>query len=368
MGIDPHGAGGLNDAPACAHPPVPIHVKSSASRGERASSRMWRIHAWGPSMIRNRGWLGACLAFAAVGAFAADSPAVPAKHDVPFLGGFLKETRIVYPLRLGDWKATGEHLYDEQDAGVSVRYVNSDDPTGWIDVYLYPAGVLSEEELAHAAGVEREGIRQAHSQAGQHGPDLGALDRFAFTVPSSGGKRDEQHGYSFDLTMDEGGKPFSSAMTLMLERLYFIKGRYSIPADARSRTETRERLQQFMARLLPRLELTSSGECWMPLPIERLQPGQPDPTGALATMGDPKPRHFVMADRVLSRDPGSMEAQVMMTVGMSMQDRLFPGCDGSTPSNPDVSDGMREIRLEYPSPDPGRAPVETPPVPQVDQG
>ena len=88
----------------------------------------------------------------------------------------------------------------------------------------------------------------------------------------------------------------------------------------------------------------------MPLPIERLEPNQPDPKDPMATMGAPTPVHFVLKDRVVSRDPGSVEARFMMTIGMSLHHRLFPGCNGSEPENPVVPEGMREIRLEYPTP------------------
>ena len=45
----------------------------------------------------------------------------------PFLGGFLKETRILYPLRHDGWEAQGEHLYDVQALGASVRAPRSMD-------------------------------------------------------------------------------------------------------------------------------------------------------------------------------------------------------------------------------------------------
>jgi hypothetical protein len=297
-------------------------------------------------MFRHGVWLGVCLALLAPSVVAADAPVPAHSEKRPFLGGFLKETRIVYPLQLGQWKAQGEHLYEDQRFGVSVRYLDPGEKGSWIDLYFYPAGVLPEEEVGRIAGLERDGIRQAHAKDGQP-PDLGDLGRFAFTNASSEGKGEERHGYAFDLTMDDDGRAFSSAMTLLVDRLYFIKGRYSVPADRDSRARTREKLQHFMAQLLPRLEISSSGECWMPLPIEGLEPSQPDPNDAMATMGAPTPVHFVLKDRVVSREPASPEAKVMMFVGMSLHDRLFPGCDGNAPLNPDVPDGMREIRLEY---------------------
>ena len=39
----------------------------------------------------------------------------------PLLGGFLQQSRILYPLQVGEWNATAEHLYEDQQHGVSIR-------------------------------------------------------------------------------------------------------------------------------------------------------------------------------------------------------------------------------------------------------
>ena len=90
----------------------------------------------------------------------------------------------------------------------------------------------------------------------------------------------------------------------------------------------------------------------MRLPIEQLAAGLAAADGSVLSMKtNGQATEFVYPDRVLARDPGSIGAKVAMALGMSMQGRIFAGCDGSDPLNPDVPDGMREIRIEYRAPD-----------------
>lgn len=235
-------------------------------------------------------------------------------HAHPFLGGFLRESRIVYPLTVGEWQAVGEHLYEDQEYGVSVRYAHGSDVDRWIDVYFYPAGLLSAAEFAEAARNEADLIGQAHRQAGHTGFDIGALHEFSLagdatdpstTIPA----RAVELGYTIH------GTAYSSAMTLLLDRLYFIKARYSIAQARLSRADTLRQLEQFTTRLHPRLVVLSTGDCWMPMQVD------------LAT------------GRATTADGAQM-----------LRRGLPPGCAGDAPLNPVVPDGMREIRLEYHAP------------------
>lgn len=313
-------------------------------------------------------WLGLCMAMVGTPLQAAGTQALPAtsstvapesKAERPFLGGFLRETRIVYPLHAGEWKAVGEHLYEQQELGVSVRYMHDKDEDRWIDLYFYPAGVVPEGDFAKIAASEREGLRQARIHAGLPEPDMGELRTFSFEQRAEDGKASRKQGFSTDLSFEYEGEHKNSAMTLMLERMYLIKGRFSAPAARLSRKDTRGMLEDFMAQLLSRLTIDSSGECWMPLPIERLADGQPPPGKSLASLGkEAASKVYLLADRVLAPDPDAVEARVMMTLGMMQLGRLFPGCVGSDPVNPVVPEGMREIRLEYRPPVDERSPQD----------
>lgn len=171
-------------------------------------------------------------------------------------GEVLRESRIAYPLVVDAWQAVGEHLFEEQEDGVSVRYVHGADRDRWIDVYFYPAGVLSAAQVAEAALAEAELIREAHLQAGYTGVEPGRLRSFAF----AGGDGKAVDGNALDLAYTIDGVRYSSAMTLLLDRLYFVKARYSIEEAKLSRRDAREELQAFTARLQPRLEITNVGD------------------------------------------------------------------------------------------------------------
>jgi hypothetical protein len=251
--------------------------------------------------------------FGATGVLAAESPDSPGDatrdNPSPFLGGFLRESRIVYPLKVGEWEAVGEHRYDEQEYGVSVRYVHGQDRDRWIDVYFYPAGVLSLAQFADAAGAEADLIAQAHRQAGHSGFDISAVRPFSLAsnrpaaiIPAR----------AVDLGYTVNGKAYSSAMTLLLDRLYFVKARYSIEQARLSRADTLRQLEQFSAQLHPSLVMLSSGDCAM---TSQMDAG----TGRI-------------------------------TARQSLDGRRLPGCIGEAPENPQVLDGMREIRIEYRAP------------------
>jgi hypothetical protein len=242
---------------------------------------------------------------AAEGADSANDPA--SDHPQPFLGGFLRESRIVYPLQVGEWEAIGEHRFDEQEYGVSVRYAHGQDRDRWIDVYFYPAGVLSTTQFAEAAQSEADLIAQAHRQAGHSHFDIGDLHAISVAgaaIPA----RAVELGYTIH------GTAYSSAMTLLLDHLYFIKARYSIEQARLSREDTLRQLEHFTMQLHPRLVVLSTGDCSMSSQIDA-------GTGRVTRS---------------ARSPDV---------------RPLAGCAGESPINPDVSDGMREIRIEYRAPD-----------------
>lgn len=332
-------------------------------------------------MVRNRirtrcllACLLACIpvAFGSPLSGTAQSPSPPAKAaatpdaktEVPFLGGFLRETRIVYPLQLGEWKAIDEHLYEQQDLGVSVRYMHGNDQDQWIDLYFYPAGVIAAGQFGKIAELEREGLRQAHLQQGLPAPDIAPLRRFSFDLPSDDGKKETKSGFSTDFEYNVGGQKNSSAMTLMLEQMYLIKGRFSASASTLSRKQVSDTLEALMAQLLHSLTINSKGECWMPLPIETLKDGHAPPADKIRATMDAEglAKVYLLDDRVVAPDPKSPQARVMMMLGMSQLGHLFDGCIDLSDEIPAVPAGMREIHLEYRVPPDDSRPTDTPPL------
>lgn len=247
--------------------------------------------------------------------------AVDTATSEPFLGGFLMDTRVVYPLRVGAWEAVGEHLFDAAELGASVRYQSDLDRERWIDIFFYPVGVVPESHLDSAM---RATIRELQGAVGAPGgydaAEFGEVH--AFRVPPPTGGDAGLPVRSVDMALARDGVDYHSAMVLLVDRMYFVKGRFSVAVPGMERGTARETLEAFVAELAAGTYIGSTGRCWSPAPIEALTPGAPPPDDARLASG--------------SGDGGR-----------------YPGCVGAEPHNPDVSEGHREIRFEY------RAPGET---------
>lgn len=141
-------------------------------------------------------------------------------------------------------------------------------------------------------------------------------------------------------------------MVLLLDRMYAVKGRHTAPAADVSRRAARRELEGFMRDLAPKLKINSSGDCWRPLPVERMQAAAP-PDGVLATHAvDGKVEAYLLRDRVLASDPDANGAQALAFLGLTLTGRLVHGCIGGAAATPAVASQEREIRMEY-VPEPG---------------
>jgi hypothetical protein len=177
----------------------------------------------------------------------ADSCALP--------DGALRESHISYPLEVDGWHAASEHRFEDQAHGVCIRFTHGEDIDRWIDLYFYPAGALSPTQFAAAAREEADLIRQAHLQAGHAAFDMGPLQPFVF-APADADSR-LLPGQALDLVYAADGATYSSAMTLLLDRMHFIKARFSIREDRLARRDTREQLQAFTACLQRRVRIVA---------------------------------------------------------------------------------------------------------------
>lgn len=205
----------------------------------------------------------ALCAFANPAAHAANEHSISeaAPTEAPLLGGFIRETRVLYPLRVGDWQAQGEHLFDQQEFGVSVRYQHAREKERWLDLFFYAAGVLPESRLDADAAEAMEGIRDSSGSD----RDAEAAPLLAVSLPlasASGDSEDTVSARSASLRLLREGKAYSSAMLLLVKDLYYVKGRYSAPATALSPREAQRQLERFMAETMRRVRLLSTGECW----------------------------------------------------------------------------------------------------------
>lgn len=277
-------------------------------------------------------------------AVAAPEEEEEAVDGAPFLGGFIAETRILYPLSLGDWQAQGEHRYEQPELGVSVRYRHARRQDRWIDVYFYPAGVIPPERLAQEVDVTLHGIR---GHGGYAQVEIGPVREYALRT-GKGESRTEWPARSVSMSLQREGQGYSSAMVLLVKDLYFVKGRSSAQVDALKPARVQSLLEDFMAQLVAGTSLMSTGGCWMPPPIVAATSLDDKAEGALMNMRrDGELRVVAFADRIEAKEPDAPEAQVMQFMSMTASGRWIPGCNPPEDMTPDVPPGQREIRFEY---------------------
>jgi hypothetical protein len=300
------------------------------------------------SFTRKRSALVLLLAIAAPVTMAqAAADASSAQAESPFLGGFLKETRVIYPLRVADWQAQGEHLYEQQELGASVRYLHNRDKDRWMDLYFYPAGVVTNEQLAETMRSTLEGLRLA---AGYSDSDIDPVAAVVFTQGNGAQKR-KLTAYSSSMRLVREGQTYHSAMVMLVSDLYFIKGRFSVEEKSLSRRATEKQLKKFVAAVVRDSTLRSTGDCWAPPPIvEKAVLTEGAPGQSASTRKDGTLSAVAYADRIEALDARSSEAIVMQFLSMSMSGRLIPGCGPAEDMNLEVPKGMREIRLEFGAP------------------
>lgn len=294
-------------------------------------------------------WLAALLA-------SSHASAAEAQAGRPFLGGFLQESRILYPLRIGPWTARDEHLYEQAEAGASVRYQHGDRRDQWIDVYFYPAGIVPDERVRAMAQGTVDGIR---ALPGNDGLPAGELETSQVALAGDEDRRPVTL-YSAGFMLARDGTRYASAMTLLAKDLYYIKGRYSGEAATHTPETLHAALKEFTSQLVRDTRLYSTGECWMPPPIVQVAAPDPKAAGALVDIGgEGATRAVGFADRVEALDAGSSEAVIAQFLAYSTSGRRIAGCNPPEDMTPTVPDGMRELRFEYRAP-PERSDGTTP--------
>ncbi|WP_421568827.1 hypothetical protein [Stenotrophomonas sp. PD6] len=223
-------------------------------------------------------------------------------EGAPFLGGFLQESHVVYPLNVGSWSMQAEQRYDEPEWGASVRYQRKGDTTGWIDAYFYPVGVLSTEEIEQMAASERKNLSDTWVKEISGAP---MTPLTTFVIPIEGAvvpaeqhpRAKEINAQALDFTYVRNDTTYSSAMVFMVDRLYAIKFRYSAEVKTLTRDQLRRDVESFARQLVPQLDISSTGKCGAP--------------------------------------------------AMFVDGKRADGCAGEEAIQPVVSEGQRELRFEY---------------------
>lgn len=287
--------------------------------------------------------------------------AAPAPDDQPpFLGGYLTESRVVYPLRVGEWKAIGEHRYEAAELGASVRYQQDGQTDRWMDLYVYPSGVLPDTAFAQVFDQQVSEIVQARRQAGHDVPE--ATDVRTFSAP---GRYDALLGElavkprSAGFVFEHGGKRYHSVLAMTVRDLYFIKLRASLeaPADGPAALDTlRTQAEALLAGFAASLQVLNTGGCWRDLALVDLPADRAMPDGLLASANVGTPAEvWVADDRIYLPAAGADQAarQAASAMGRDLHAALRGRCHPPGSMNPRVPEGMRELRFEYGAPDAG---------------
>lgn len=272
---------------------------------------------------------------------------------MPFLGGFLVDTRIIYPLQVGDWKIEGdEKLYEPREYGVSVRYRDSKHEGRWIDFYFYPAGVLAKGEFEQAAAHEIEGIHVAEKAGLYRGVQIGDPQSLQIEITANDGKKTPIDARSVGMSYTaKPGQAAHAAMTFLLDNLYFVKGRLDVPKSDLSVEDTRKLLEKFTTDVMGTVRISSTGGCWMPVDVQIRADDMKQPDNTVMAMKLKDQEVWFLPDRVLV--PSSMKDSVLLTtgvfarLGMVAARRIFAGCVAPEDIIQEVHDGEREIRLHY---------------------
>ncbi|RRU22251.1 hypothetical protein [Stenotrophomonas sp. 278] len=228
--------------------------------------------------------------------------------EVPLLGGFLRETSLIFPETMGTWKFVHETRLDDAPHGAVLRYQRPGDDSGWVDVYIYPVGVNSVEAVAEQAVNERDALQRSwESQLVD--PPMSPLSTFTLPVkpvanpsPYHQPRPKAITAYQVDFGFKREDGAYSGAFIYMVDRLHGIEIRYNAKAASLDRTQLRKEAEKFTREVFPQLGIISNGSCGLPQ--------------------------------------------------MGVDGKLADGCDGIEPVTPAVGEGMRELRFEYAPPSP----------------
>lgn len=303
-------------------------------------------------MRKKRGWKAACAAIVALSA-----AGWAAAAERPFLGGFITESHVLYPLRVGDWEAQGEHRYEDPAYGVSVRYRDGRLADRWLDLYFYPAGKLDDARLREVVeDARREMLALAGRADAYEAVEAGAPEHFELRTGEDG-RQPALPVYLVPLRMTAKGRSYTSVLALLVQDMYFVKLRYSAPAEEAGARQMRAQARDFLQALVRRSRTVSTGACWDPLPVVVRDALDAHAEGALMNSTlDGRVIAVAFADRVEVREGDSLAGELMRRLASLHTGRIAdPSCVAPEDVNVQVGEGMREIRMEYRAPPPADA-------------
>lgn len=278
---------------------------------------------------------------------------------IEYLGGYLQQSRVLYPLRVDGWEALGEHRFERAEMGVSVRYMNAALGGRWMDLYFYPGAPFVDQAFSRAVDqtvAEIEGvIRQRDGTAFVPG----VVRTFPIPDPAAaylGEHAVKSRSYAFDTAME--GAPHRSAMAMSVRNMYFVKVRYSVPGHAQTTEQARAEAEAFLAAFMAAVRINNTGACFHPLKAAAM-PEERDESRLLASADNGTAREIRVTDdqvymtRELLAEPEA--AARALAHGQAIRDALRGHCVAPEDMDTAVPDGMREIRFEYGTPGSGGA-------------
>lgn len=295
--------------------------------------------------MKRLGWIMVLLVMVA--------PVQAQAPEPPLLGDYITDTRALYPLRVGDWESVGEKRFEQPELGVAVRYQDTRKPDRWMDLYLYPAGVMFDPvfERAFQRGVDE--IVQIARQRDAGEVRLGETRTFP-TAPIAGERMLGQlalKARSFAMEMPLRDTRYRSVLAMTVRDLYFIKIRYSVEADAMSDEDAQRQAEMLLAGFAADVRILNTGACWQTLQVHPMPADGPRPTAILASTNDGQDEEMWIADTAVYLRPAVIargdDATRLRNEAQSIRDVLRGRCVSPDMMEIVVPDGMREIRFEY---------------------
>mgnify|MGYP001564094612 CR=1 FL=1 len=296
-------------------------------------------------MMKRYCWIFALLVTAA--------PARAEGPEPPLLGDYVTDTRALYPLRVGDWESVGEKRFEQPELGVAVRYQDTRKQDRWMDLYLYPAGVMFDPvfERAFQQGVDEIVLIARQRNEGE--VRLG--ETRAFTTAPIMGERMLGHlavkARSFAMDMSMRGTRYRSVLAMTVRDLYFIKIRYSVEADTTSGEEAQRQAEMLLAGFAADVRILNTGACRQVLEARPMPADGPRPATLLASTNDGQEEEMWIADEAVYLRPSVIgraeDAVRLRNEAQSIRDVLRGRCVSPEMMEIAVPDGMREIRFEY---------------------
>ena len=281
------------------------------------------------------------------------APAQADEPERPLLGDYITDTRALYPLRVGDWESMGEKRFEQPELGVAVRYQDTRRPDRWMDLYLYPAGVMFDPVFERAFQQSVDEIVQIAQQRNAGEVRLGPTRTFA-TAPIAGERMLGNlalKARSFVMETSMRDARYRSVLAMTVRDLYFIKIRYSVEADAMSDTDAQRQAEMLLAGFAADVRISNTGACWQTLQVHPMPAAGPRPTTILASTNDGQEEEMWIADAAVYLRPAVIarqdDATRLRNEAQSIRDVLRGRCVSPERMEIMVPDGMREIRFEY---------------------